>query len=151
MGSVNVGYEIRIQIALGKRFQGLGDHDRTKVRSTYTDVDNSVYCLARVALPLAVSDGLGEFLHVLKDFADLVNPLFVNREVTEVSQSNVKYGAVLGCIYMRSREHLVASIFDLGLTKEIEEFLKDRFGNQVFRVIEQDLNARATLRVIGGR
>lgn len=39
---------------------------------------------------------------------------------------------------MLPSEHFIADGLDIGLTNEIEEVLKDRFGDQVFGVVKEE-------------
>lgn len=138
MCSVNVGHEMRFEIALGVRLERLSDHDGAQIRSADPNVDDGVDSLAGVPLPLAAPDSLGELFHVVKDAADFVCASFGDVEVVEVAQGDVQDGAVLGGVDVLAREHLVAVLFHFGFTNQSEKFVQDGLRDEVFREIEEE-------------
>ena len=135
MGSIDVGDEMCSEVPLGVGLQGLGDHDRTQVGTTNTDVDDGINGLSRVSFPGSVSNGLGELLHVLKHGRNLTDALLANLELVEVTESNVKDCTILGGVDVLPGEHFVPIGLDFGLPNEAEEGFEDGLGNQVLGII----------------
>ena len=138
MCSVNVGHEMRFEIALGVCLQRLSDHDGAQIRSADPNVDDSVDSLPGVSLPLAAPNGVGELFYVIEDAADFVYASFGDVEVVKVAQSDVQDGAVLRGVDVLAREHLIAVLFHFGFADQSEKFVKDRLRDEVFGEIEEE-------------
>lgn len=88
--AINVGHEVRGEIALGVLLQRLGDHDGSQIRTTDTDVDESIDGLAGITLPLPIPDRLRELLDVGQHPADLIGTRLLDLEIiVEVTQGNM--------------------------------------------------------------
>jgi hypothetical protein len=153
VGTVNVGDEVELHVALAVRLKSLGDHDGaatlesglrrldigedkgySQVRTTDTDVDNGVDGLAGVTDPLAAADLLRELLHVLEDLVDLLdNALAVDLHgrVGGVAEGDMVDGALLGEVDLLTLEHVVTELLDLGLTSELAQQLEGLIGDEV--------------------
>lgn len=58
VGSIDVGHEVGVEVALCISFEGFGDHDGTEIGATYADIDDGVDILACVTLPGPTADGV---------------------------------------------------------------------------------------------
>lgn len=120
----------------------LGDHDRSEIGATDTNVDDRVNGLAGVSLPLAGTNRVGKLLDVVEHTLHLVGTFFLDLELLarrkDVSQGDVQDGTVLGRVDVLPSKHGVPERFHLGLLGERQQLVKDLARDQVFRVVEQD-------------
>ena len=95
---------------------------------------------------LSRSNRLGELLHVVEDISDLVYTSFIDSLErlghASVSQSNVEYRSVFRGIDVRSAEHLIASLLNLGFTSQAEQCTEHLFVDQVLGIVEEDGDIR---------
>jgi hypothetical protein len=114
----------------------------SQVRATNTDVDDGVYPLAGVTLPLAAADLLGELLDVVEDLVDaLDDALAINLHllVGGVAKGNVVDCAVLGEVDLLTSEHVIAELLNASLLGELNEQLHSLLCDEVLGEVEQDL------------
>lgn len=144
--AVNVGDKVERQVALAIMLERLGDHNRAKVRSTDTNVDNGVDGLAGVTLPGTRPNGVRKLLHVLQHTCDLGNSLLLDVESTlgGVTKSHVQHSTVLGRVDVLAGKHLVAEPLDLGLTGQVEQGRENLLVDEVLRVVEKDADIGVT-------
>ena len=119
----------------------------SQVRTTNTNVDNGVDLLARVSLPFAASDLVGELLHVLIDAAHLLHHALavdLHRQFGDIAESNVVDGAVLGEVDGLTLEHLVTEALEVGLFGQRNEVCECVLGDEVLGKVEQDFG------IVGG-
>ena len=126
IGSVNVGDKVSLQVSFAVMFQGLANHDRSKIRSTDTNVDDSVDRLSSVTFPSSGSDLFRKLFNVVEDLVDVISSSFlVNLPSTLgrrwVSESNVENSSVFRSVDVLSRKHGISESLDLSLSSEIEE------------------------------
>lgn len=142
VSSVDVGNEVHRETLLSVRLESLGDHDRSEIRSSDTDVDDSVDSLASVTFPFSRTNLVGELSHVLQNSLDFVCSSFVNLELVgaDVTKGDVKDSTVFRGVDVLSREHFVASGFDSSFFSELNQVLPYFFVDQVLGVIEEDVN-----------
>lgn len=150
VSTVNVGDEVGLQVPLAVVFEGLADHNGTKVGTTDTNVDDSVDGLAGITLPGARANRVGELLHVGKDRLDLVNTGLRDLEAAlvsrGVSESNVQDGTALRGVNVLAGKHLVTESLDLGLTGEIKEGGEDLVIDKVLGVVKKERDVRGRRR-----
>lgn len=150
VSTVNVGDEVGLQVPLAVVLEGLADHNGTKVRTTDTNVDDSVDGLAGVTLPGARANRVRELLHMGKDRLDLVNTGLRDLEATlvsrGVSESNVQDGTALRGVDVLAGKHLVTESLDLGLTGEVKEGGEDLVIDKVLGIVEKERDIRGRRR-----
>lgn len=139
VSAVDVAAKVGSEVALGVVLQGLGDHDRTKVAASDTNVDDVGDGLAGVALVGAVPDRIGKLFDVVEHALDLVGAFLLDRELAVgVAKGDVKNGAAFGRVDVLAREHLVPGALDIGLLGELEELGEDGHIDQVLGKVEEE-------------
>lgn len=141
--AIDVGHEVRLQIALRVGLERLRDHDGPEIRATDTNVDDSVDGLTGITLPLSTANRFRELLDVREDLPDLVDTSLLDLEVVEVAERDVQYRAILGSVNVLSSEHLVAVGLDLGLADEVKERREDLLVDQVLGEVEEERHRRS--------
>jgi hypothetical protein len=144
VGAVDVGNKVELHALLAVRLEGLGDHDRAKVRSTNANVDNGVDGLASVTLPLTRANLLGELLHVVQHAVDLLDyalAIDLHGLVGSVAQGHVVDSASLCEVDLLALEHVIAELLNLCLLGELDQQLKSLLGDEVLGEIEKDIVA----------
>lgn len=144
VGAIDVGNEVELHALLAVRLEGLGDHDRAKVRSTNANVDNGVDGLASVTLPLTRADLLGELLHVIQHAVDLLDyalAVDLHGLVGGVAQSHVVDSASLCEVDLLALEHVIAELLNLCLLGKLDKQGEGLFGDEVLGEIEEDIVA----------
>lgn len=140
--AVNVGHEVRLQVPLRVVLERLGDHDRSEIGATDTDVDDRVNGLACVSLPFAGTNRVGKLLDVVEHTLHLVGTFFLDLELLagrkDISQGDVQDGTIFGRVDVFPGKHGISERFHLGLLRERQQLIKDLARDQVFRVVEQD-------------
>jgi len=160
--TVNVGDEVKLHVVSTVVLESLGDHDRAavdvnwchsidadhiQIRTTNTNVDNGSKLLSSVSLPLSTSNLLRKLLHVLKNIIDTtlsvhdINTINLHIPTTNVSESSVVNGAVLGKVDLLASKHGIALLFDASLLSKLDEEIEGLIGEEVFGEIEKDLGA----------
>lgn len=144
MGTVNVGDKIGSQITLRIRLEGLSDHDRAKIRTANTDIDDGLDGLSGVTGPGAGANLLRELLHVGKHTVDLrsnVNIVNLQHLVGLIAKRDVVDGTVLGKVDLLAGKERVTKFLDLGLLCEVNETRQNFFIHNVLGEVEEDLRA----------
>jgi len=147
--AVHVGAKVHLQIALGVRFEGLADHDGSKVAAANANVDNVPDALPGVALPRARADlfrkGLdaGERVldgghDVLTVHVDGIGGAAAGRCLV-VAQGNVEDGASFGVVDLVALVHGLGLVVDVLLFGEFEKEVKGGFRDAVLAEIQQDV------------
>ena len=141
--AVDIRHEVRCEVAFRVVLESLSDHDGTKVRATNADVHNRLDLLARVPLPLATSDALGEDTYMLEHTSDLVNARLRDLEcVAKVAQRNVQHSTILRSIDMLAGKHGIARILDARLSHEVEKLSEDFLVDQILGEVEKESGVR---------
>lgn len=129
MGTIDVRNEVSREVALRVILQRLGDHHRSEIGATDTDVDDGVDRLASISLPRPIPHRIGELLDMLEDVSDLIHTRLLGVQLPKPTKSDVQYGTVFGGVDVLSGEHLVAVFLDASLADEIEEGFEDGLGD----------------------
>ena len=144
VGAVDVGDEAEGHLAARVVPQRLVGHHRPQVRAADADVDHVADRLARVALPLARADPVGERRHPVEHLVDLLDDVLAvddQRAVLRHPQRDVEHGAVLGDVDVLAAEHRVPALGDAALVGELREQLQRLVGDPVLRVVEEEAGA----------
>jgi hypothetical protein len=116
-------------------------HD-LQIRATNTNVDDGADLLAGVTLPLAAADLLGELLHVVQDFVDILDDTLaidLHWLVGGIAEGNMVDSAVLGEVDLVASEHVITELLEARLFCELDKKLQGLLGNEVLGEVEQDL------------
>src|SRR5437762_13317555 len=92
-----------------------GRSQHVQIRSSNTNIDDSLNLLPGITRPLTTPNLLGELLHMLQDAVDFFHhALSINLHwlVCDIAQSNVVDRSILGEIDGFSIEHRIAKLFD---------------------------------------
>jgi hypothetical protein len=85
---------------------------------------------------------------VIENGGDLAYAVFKDLKVVEVAESDVKHGAVFGCVDVFTGEHPVPVRLSLSFSHEGEKTVEDGLGDEVLGVVQQDLDIRTAGRVV---
>ena len=141
--AVDVRDKVGLEVAFRVVLESLSDHDGTKIRSTNSDVHNRLDLLARVPLPLAAPDALGEDADMLEHPSDLVNARFGDLErVVKVAQRNMQHSTALRRVDMLAGKHGIARTFDARLSHELEKLSEHPLVDQVLGKVKQEGGVR---------
>jgi len=143
MGSIDVGYKVGLEIAFRVWLEGLSHHDRTKIRTTNTNINDGVDSFSCVALPVAASDRFGKLLHVVEDALNLIDTSFGDVEVIKVAKSNVKNSAIFRGVNVLAGKHLVTIFLNFGFFDQRQEGIENRLSDEVFGKIDEHGNIGA--------
>ena len=144
VGAVDVGDEAEGHLAARVVAQRLVGHHRPEVRAADADVDHVADRLARVSLPLARADPLGEGRHPVEHLVDLLDDVLAvddQRTVPRHPQRDVEHGAVLGDVDVLAAEHRVPPLGHPALVGELGQQLQRLVGDPVLRVVEEEPGA----------
>ena len=142
MSGVDVGHEVRFQAGAPVGPQGLGDHLRAEVGAADADVHHVGDALAGMTPPVASSDGVGEAAHPRQNGSHHrhhVLAVDVDRAIRTVAQRHVQHRPVLGAVDFFAVEHPLDGGADPGLFRQPDEQRHRLGGDEVLRVVEQEL------------
>ena len=124
VGRVDVRDEAERQVAARVVAQRLVRHHRAEVGAADPDVDDVADRLARVTLPLARADALGERRHPVEHLVDVrddVDAVDDERRPLRHAQRDVEDGAVLGHVDAVAAEHRLGPLGEPRLLRELEQ------------------------------
>jgi hypothetical protein len=113
-------------------------HHRSEVGAPDPDVDNIANPLARVTLPCAAPDAVGEVGHFVEHHVHLaydVITIYNDRCTFWRPESYVQDGSIFGDVNLLAPEHRVDPSVQAALPRQLKEQLKGLIGDPVFRVI----------------
>src|SRR5690349_19360696 len=105
----------------------LVSHYRAEIRTADADVDEVPDGLARVAVPGAASDSLGESGHLVEHLMHLGHYVFAvheDRRVSRRTQRQVKDSAVFCDVDFLAAKHRINSAAQIGLLGELKQQLE---------------------------
>jgi hypothetical protein len=141
VGSIDVGDKVDVEVLGPVRFERLAHHHRSQVGSSDSDVDDRGDALARVALPLARTNLVGELGHVVQHALHLVNTLLLDLELApNVPQRDVQHGTVLRGVDVLAGKHLIAGGLDAGFAGELDEGREDVVVDEVFGEVDEEVD-----------
>src|SRR5579862_5331313 len=94
MSSIYIGDKVKPKMAFPVWLESLGHHNRTKIATANSDIDNALDWFAGVALPCTGADLFRERFHVIEDSFDFRPDVFAvdfHRIPANVSQGGMKY------------------------------------------------------------
>ena len=138
---VDVGDEEELHVALRVGRERDVRHDGTEIGAADADVDDVLDALAGEALPLALTDLVGERGHLVEDLAHARHDvLAVNLDLDVLvlaAKRGVKNGATLGRVDLLAGEHLLDLFLEVCLLRELDERLHRRLVDAVLGVVEE--------------
>ena len=120
-----------------------------QIRTTNTNVDNGSQLLSSVSLPLSTSNLLRKLLHVVENIIDTtlsvhdINTFNLHIPTTNISESSVVNGAVLGKVDLFASKHGIALLLDASLLGELDEEIEGLICEEVLGEVEEDLGGHA--------
>lgn len=138
MRAIDVRDEMCGQVAFRVWLERLGDHHRSQIRATNTDVHDGVDRLASVALPGATAHVFGERADMVQHSEDLLRTRLRYWAFAQVAQGNMQNSTILRCVDVLAAEHLIARLLNAGFANELQQGVQDRFGDEILGVVEQE-------------
>ena len=124
------------------RLECLAHHQRAEIGSTNADVDDVGDSLAGVSFMFAVSHCVREGAHQPQHASHIRHDVFsINQHRTfrTVTQSGVQRSASFGRVDLVSVEHVLNTVFQLGLFGKFNQEFDGVLIDAIFRVIEQQI------------
>ncbi|KAL2273297.1 hypothetical protein FJTKL_04809 [Diaporthe vaccinii] len=140
---------VTARVEAGHVAPGYGGVSHLQVRSTNTNIDNGGQLLACEALPLSAAHLLGELLHVSQDVVDATlgshDIHAIDFQIprlaleTNVPQSSMVYGTVLGEVDLLAIEHGVTLLLNAGLGGQLGQEIQGVIGQEVLGEVEDNV------------
>lgn len=126
------------------RLERLVDHDGTEVGTADAHGHDVLDALTRDALPCAGTNLLGKGVHAVEHLVHVGHDILAVDDERALlargtAKRGVQHGAVLGCVDVDAREHLVTALLDAHGAAKVGEKLHGLVGDEVLREVEVEV------------
>src|SRR6185369_17771527 len=107
MSTINIGNKMRANVLM-IRLQSLSDHQWSKIRTTYSNINYVSNCFSSITFPLTANQLLRKILHLLQYFVDFrhyILSIYKNGRAGSIAKCSMKNSSVLSLIDRNPVKH----------------------------------------------